>query len=372
MTKMTPSITKALLMSRPLYNPDPNTFVIRDIILQKDLRRVRLSDFAVVAFAMGIKCGAVTKTQVDIFESVYVRGAKVRALRKHEGRAALAPDGTVMVMGGEVYCGGSGQPGGQWTPDTVDQCAGYDDWIKRLLQTEDDMANRSIAQNLKNAPFPSQQEIDEANAYVAVKIAGTPKGKASEKKAVSKGQRDGGGRRAGIKAGKQVAVDEEDEGDKEDGSQDDIGIANNLINEITQQVETFRTLIQPHPALIRQGLYEILKGRLADILQLEWEEGPEGSDEGGSEVSGSNVGQEVVGEGDSEVSGSNVGQEGVGEGGSGGSQEAENVGAADEDTVANASPCRRRPGEKRLPKPAASTLKRKRKQVNRKRKRANH
>jgi hypothetical protein len=45
---------KALMASRPLWDPDPQTFVALDAAKNKDLRRVRLSDFAVIAFAMNI------------------------------------------------------------------------------------------------------------------------------------------------------------------------------------------------------------------------------------------------------------------------------------------------------------------------------
>jgi hypothetical protein len=66
---------KALMASRPLWDPDPQTFVALDAAKNKDLRRVRLSDFAVIAFAMNITGGQLTKGVVDIFENVYVRGA---------------------------------------------------------------------------------------------------------------------------------------------------------------------------------------------------------------------------------------------------------------------------------------------------------
>lgn len=42
------------MASRPLWDPDPQTFVALDAAKNKDLRRVRLSDFAVIAFAMNI------------------------------------------------------------------------------------------------------------------------------------------------------------------------------------------------------------------------------------------------------------------------------------------------------------------------------
>jgi len=42
-------ITKEVIASQPLYNPDPNTFIARDVVKELSMHCVRLSDFAVVA-----------------------------------------------------------------------------------------------------------------------------------------------------------------------------------------------------------------------------------------------------------------------------------------------------------------------------------
>jgi hypothetical protein len=156
---MTPPISKQIMAGRPLYDPDPDTFVARDVVTRRDLRRVRLSDFAVVTFQMHIQTGLLNKVAVDIFENVYIRGAKVRVTRLHEGRPALAPDGTVMSMGGFAYPGSTSQIAGQWNTENVKNCPGYDTWIARLTQDENQMVGRGLNLSAKNTPFPNKHDL---------------------------------------------------------------------------------------------------------------------------------------------------------------------------------------------------------------------
>jgi hypothetical protein len=162
---MTPPITKELMASRPLYDPAPANFVARDVLRTHDLRRVRLSDFAVVAFHMLTKTGHVSKAAVDMFENVYVRGAKPRVMRLHEGQAALAPDGTVMSIGSIAYPGSSRQKAGEWDTDNVQDCPGYQAWLAQLQQSEEQMVARGHAAAQKNAPPPPEKDLRNANMY---------------------------------------------------------------------------------------------------------------------------------------------------------------------------------------------------------------
>lgn len=179
---MTPPISKQLMASRPLYDPSPSTFVAEDLVKQKELRRVRLSDFAVVALHLNIKAGTVTKAAVDMFENVYVRGAKVRATRVHEGRPALAPDNTVISMNGAAYPGKSGQPAGEWNTENVKDCEGYDNWIAAITQSEKTMVERGFRPGRKNQPFPAQDLLTEANSCVLSPVKKEPAKKASASK----------------------------------------------------------------------------------------------------------------------------------------------------------------------------------------------
>jgi len=163
---MTPPISKELMASRPLYNPDPDTFVAQDAVKDRTLRYVRLSDFAVLAFNMNIWSGQVNKAAVDMFENVYVRGAKPRLSRVHEGRPALAPDGTVMSIGGIAYPGSSGQRVGQWHPDNVKGCPGYQQWITQLTQTEAQIVARGYDADEKNKPLPDANDLATASSLV--------------------------------------------------------------------------------------------------------------------------------------------------------------------------------------------------------------
>lgn len=167
---MAPPINKQLMSSRPLYDPDPDTFVARDAVTERDLRRVRLSDFAVVTLQMHIQTCLLSKVAVDIFENVYVRGAKIRVTRLHEGRPALAPDGTVMSMGGVAYPGSTGQAAGQWNTENVKDCPGYDIWLAQLTQDEGQMVARGLSLSAKNTPFPNEHDLLAANAYVPTQM----------------------------------------------------------------------------------------------------------------------------------------------------------------------------------------------------------
>ena len=153
------------MASRPLYNPNPSTFVGRDVVKDKELRRVRVSDFVVVALQIHIDNNIITKAAVDIFETVYVRGAKPRLTRVHEGEPALAPDGTVLSMNNVPYPGSSGLAAGPWTTANVKDCDGYDAWLKRILQTEEQMVAAGNNANEKNMPRPEDDDLATANAY---------------------------------------------------------------------------------------------------------------------------------------------------------------------------------------------------------------
>jgi hypothetical protein len=153
------------MASRPLWDPNPQTFVAQDAVKNKDLRRVRLSDFAVIAFAMNITGGHLTKGAVDIFENVYVRGAKPRRTRLHEGHPALAPDGTVMSMDGIAYPGDTGQPAGQWNTTNVDKCPGFANWVAQLRQSSAEMVANGHNIGVKNMPLPDEEELEDANDY---------------------------------------------------------------------------------------------------------------------------------------------------------------------------------------------------------------
>lgn len=69
-------------------------------------KKKHLSDWAVGMLLLSIRRGDITRKQADIFESVFVRGAKVRKGREHRGAPMLGPGGEVIVIDGVEYCGG--------------------------------------------------------------------------------------------------------------------------------------------------------------------------------------------------------------------------------------------------------------------------
>lgn len=120
------------LSRRPLYDPDPDRWNPHLAFLNNAMRRCRLSDFSIVAFAVLIYNGVLLRRQVDVFGIEYEAGANLRATHIHDGRPALAPDGTVMCIGSESFPGNSGLPAGPWNLDNVDQCPGYEQWMDSL------------------------------------------------------------------------------------------------------------------------------------------------------------------------------------------------------------------------------------------------
>jgi len=249
---MTPPITKAIMASRPLYDPDPDTFVPQDVVQQRDLRRVRLSDFAVVALQLNIKNGHISKAAVDLFENVYVRGAKPRTTRVHEGRPALAPDGSVMSMNGDAYPGASQQPAGKWNIENVHDCPGYKDWLAKLTQTESEMEASGFPISSKNCPFPSKEDLDTANAY----SPNSEPPKATSKKAKT---------------------------EKASTKSDPIQVADDLINRTVGILDRFTAHVRSQviDPLTQKALYGIMRGRIADVFPDEDSDGS--SDESGED-----------------------------------------------------------------------------------------
>jgi len=92
--------------------------VAKEVVHKRELRHIQLSDFAVVALYLNIKESLTTKATVDMFENVYVRGAKPRLARIYKGRPALAPDGTVLSMDGVGYLGSTKKPPAYGTQTT--------------------------------------------------------------------------------------------------------------------------------------------------------------------------------------------------------------------------------------------------------------
>ena len=74
---------------------------------------------------MLIKVGHITKSAVNVFENVYVQGAKVRAMHLHEGHVALALDNTVMSIRSIAYLRSTAQAAGKWNTSNMHNYLGY-------------------------------------------------------------------------------------------------------------------------------------------------------------------------------------------------------------------------------------------------------
>jgi hypothetical protein len=190
---MTPPITKAIMASRPLYDPDPDTFVARDIVKDLSMRRVRLSDFVVVALQINIRAGVIKHAEADVFENVFVRGAKPRLIRVHEGHPARAPDNSIMSHLDAAYPGSTGEAAGPYSTQDVETCAGYETWLKRITQSEEDLVARGIDVSRKNQPLPDPATLEEANALVLKKMSSRQSLEAKAREDGSDDERSGAG-----------------------------------------------------------------------------------------------------------------------------------------------------------------------------------
>lgn len=254
---MTPPITKAIMASRPLYDPDPNTFVPRDVVQQKTLRRVRLSDFAVITLQLNIQNGHLSKAAVDIFETVYVQGAKPRSARVHEGRPALAPDGSIMSMNGIGYPGGSGLPAGKWTTENVKDCPGYEEWLAQLVQTEGEMVARGFPVERKNEPMPNRADLAVANAYSHSRA--TKSQAASQRRGLTRNEGSAESK-GGFQRNETAVTDNAI-----------INIAADFINSAADTIVSFVDHVQSSIAspATQKELYKNMRNRIADIFPAE-------------------------------------------------------------------------------------------------------
>lgn len=95
---MTPLPSKERLEARQTYCPTPGSVTASDLCRMTHRKKKHLSDWAVGCLAYGILTRRITRHQADIFESVFVRGAKLRKTRKCVGDPFLGPDDLVVVV----------------------------------------------------------------------------------------------------------------------------------------------------------------------------------------------------------------------------------------------------------------------------------
>ena len=187
------------MASRPLYNPDPDTFVAKDLVSMQDMQRVRLSDFVVIALQINIQEGKVRLAEVDLFENVYIRGAKPCLSCVTEGHPACAPDNTIMSHEDRAYPGSTGKPAGPWTTKTVKDCPGYDEWLKRIIQSAQDLYARGVDIQRKNMLLPDPADLAVANALVLMPMK--RKAKAEDSDGGEGDGNEGGGKHKRSKKG---------------------------------------------------------------------------------------------------------------------------------------------------------------------------
>ncbi|KAI9050384.1 hypothetical protein LZ554_005549 [Drepanopeziza brunnea f. sp. 'monogermtubi'] len=160
-----PPITTALVQSRPLLDPNPNT-VVASLILSNPLyHKCRISDHLILVFLWGRHMGIFTRSQLEKLSSVFTsKDAFTRHIRKHEGTPARAPDGTIMEIDGVGYSGNTREPVGPWDFDNVRDCGGYSEWRAGLERTLEDALREGVKSEDINTPCPGREELEQANA----------------------------------------------------------------------------------------------------------------------------------------------------------------------------------------------------------------
>ena len=135
---MTPLPTKERLERRQLYDPVPGSVTAKDLVQMEFRKKKHLSDWAVGALLLAIQNGEITKVKADLFQTVFVRGAKPRKTRVHAGEPFLGPGGELMTIAGIEYAGHLTNAQTRVLPRLAMEAVGahpnYRTWIDALFQ----------------------------------------------------------------------------------------------------------------------------------------------------------------------------------------------------------------------------------------------
>lgn len=179
---MTPLITTATMASRPLYDPPVSATSVRTIFRPAFVQghfQHRLSDHVIGVIQVSIRLGLVTKAKADVYETAFVRGAKPRKHRSHEGCAFLAPDGTAMTMFGVAYGGASGIPAGAWNLDNISTHPTYATWLRNVVHLSSSNSSDSSATTVSSDGDNDEDEGDDSSSDEDDEDGGSDAGKAA-------------------------------------------------------------------------------------------------------------------------------------------------------------------------------------------------
>jgi hypothetical protein len=176
LVKVEQDIDPVTLSRRPLYNPDKSSFAVLKFVAdakkEVSLQSARLSDYVVVVLAIAIKEKVLKRSDVQIFETVYADGAKLRGFRTHDGLPGLAPDNTPLGIkdeeGNIVASHGCllqfllGSPNrsteAEWNIDDIHHFEDYSEWRDILLVTEKEFIARGVDPHMINTPLPDPNQ----------------------------------------------------------------------------------------------------------------------------------------------------------------------------------------------------------------------
>jgi hypothetical protein len=124
---MTPRLRKIIAQSRPIFDPKLENLVAKEAVKDQTIKRCRISDHVHMVLMYLYEIEYWTEEEVCFFETPYAKrkGPKLRVIREHENRPALAPDGTVMTIHDEAFPGDTDMEPGEWDFKNVIRCKGY-------------------------------------------------------------------------------------------------------------------------------------------------------------------------------------------------------------------------------------------------------
>ena len=148
---MAPLLKKEEYGKRSLYDIDPSSMHIHDLIHQEGCYSHRTSDMITGMLLLAVHEKIITKVEACWFAVPFTIGAKLRtSVYKHEGNPFLGPDGYPMLIAGTPFSGrgyvaqssdDDGESDGHARPDrpsaynfeTMRQAENFDEWLAKTL-----------------------------------------------------------------------------------------------------------------------------------------------------------------------------------------------------------------------------------------------
>lgn len=185
---MAPLLKKEEYSKRSLFDIDPSSMHIHDLIHQEGCYNHRTSDLITGMLLLAVHEKVITKVEACWFAVPFTIGAKLRtSVYKHEGNPFLGPDGYPMLIAGTPFGGrdyvaqssGDGESDGPARPDrlsaynfkTMRQAENFDEWLAKTLFRGTHRGDSDFA---RNHAQPPKRRVNGARADAPDPTALTP------------------------------------------------------------------------------------------------------------------------------------------------------------------------------------------------------